>query len=86
VSTSVAGVPQGLVLAGVFDRFPDLQIVIGHWGELVLFYLERIEWRAHFIVFEPPLVAVRPPAVVERVRRYRITSNLRGRNVATNRR
>lgn len=32
-----------LVLAGVFDRFPDLQVVIGHWGELVLFYLERIE-------------------------------------------
>jgi uncharacterized protein len=31
-----------LVLAGVFDRFPDLQIVLGHWGELVLFYLDRI--------------------------------------------
>ena len=32
-----------MVLGGVFDRHPDLQIVIGHWGELVLFYLERIE-------------------------------------------
>jgi predicted TIM-barrel fold metal-dependent hydrolase len=32
-----------LVLAGVFDRFPDLQIVTGHWGEVVLFYLERID-------------------------------------------
>ena len=31
-----------LVLAGVFDRFPDLQIVLGHWGEVVLFYLERL--------------------------------------------
>ncbi|MDN5854861.1 MAG: amidohydrolase family protein [Actinomycetia bacterium] len=32
-----------LVLAGVFDRFPDLQVVIGHFGELVLFYLERVQ-------------------------------------------
>jgi len=31
-----------LILAGVFDRFPDLQIIVGHWGELVLFYLDRI--------------------------------------------
>ncbi|WP_037366150.1 amidohydrolase family protein [Amycolatopsis orientalis] len=32
-----------LVLRGVFDQFPDLQIVLGHWGELVLFYLERVQ-------------------------------------------
>ncbi|OLM30145.1 2-amino-3-carboxymuconate-6-semialdehyde decarboxylase [Pseudonocardia sp. Ae717_Ps2] len=32
-----------LVLAGVFDRYPDLQLVLGHWGEMVPFYLERIE-------------------------------------------
>lgn len=31
-----------MILAGVFDRFPDLQIVLGHWGETVLFYLDRI--------------------------------------------
>lgn len=31
-----------LVLAGVFDRFPDLQIILGHWGEVALFYLERL--------------------------------------------
>lgn len=31
------------MLAGVFDRFPDLQIVTGHWGEVVLFYLDRID-------------------------------------------
>jgi hypothetical protein len=31
-----------LILAGVFDRFPDLQIVLGHWGEVVLFYAERL--------------------------------------------
>jgi len=32
-----------LILAGVFDRFPDLRIITGHWGEVVLFYLERID-------------------------------------------
>lgn len=32
-----------LILSGVFDRLPDLQIIIGHWGEVVLFYLERLE-------------------------------------------
>ncbi|RZJ94489.1 MAG: hypothetical protein EOO60_02920 [Hymenobacter sp.] len=31
-----------LVLAGVFDKYPDLQIILGHWGEVVLFYLERL--------------------------------------------
>ena len=32
-----------MVLAGVFDRFPDLQVITGHWGEAVLFYLDRID-------------------------------------------
>jgi predicted TIM-barrel fold metal-dependent hydrolase len=31
-----------LVLGGVFDRYPNLQVILGHWGELVLFYLERL--------------------------------------------
>jgi predicted TIM-barrel fold metal-dependent hydrolase len=31
-----------LALAGVFDRFPGLQVILGHWGEVVLFYLERL--------------------------------------------
>lgn len=32
-----------LILSGVFDRFPNLQLITGHWGEVVLFYLERID-------------------------------------------
>ena len=32
-----------LVLSGVLDRFPDLQVIVGHWGEMVLFYLDRID-------------------------------------------
>ncbi|MFF4489970.1 amidohydrolase family protein [Streptomyces sp. NPDC001544] len=31
-----------MIVAGVFDRFPDLQVILGHWGEVVLFYLDRI--------------------------------------------
>ncbi|TDR81901.1 amidohydrolase family protein [Paludibacterium purpuratum] len=31
-----------LVLAGTFDRLPNLQVILGHWGELVLFYVERL--------------------------------------------
>ncbi len=32
-----------MILAGVFDRYPDLRIIAGHWGEVVAFYLERID-------------------------------------------
>jgi predicted TIM-barrel fold metal-dependent hydrolase len=31
-----------LVLAGTFDRMSGLQIILGHWGELVLFYAARL--------------------------------------------
>ncbi|MDQ2740127.1 MAG: amidohydrolase family protein, partial [Actinomycetota bacterium] len=30
-----------MILSGVFDRFPDLQLIAGHWGEVVLFFLDR---------------------------------------------
>ncbi|WP_428970362.1 hypothetical protein ACQR50_07090 [Sphingomonas sp. Xoc002] len=30
-----------LAAAGVFDALQELQIILGHWGEVVLFYLER---------------------------------------------
>jgi predicted TIM-barrel fold metal-dependent hydrolase len=31
-----------LVLSGTFDRLPNLQLILGHWGEVVLFYAERL--------------------------------------------
>lgn len=31
-----------LILAGVFDRLPGLQIIIGHMGEMIPFMLDRI--------------------------------------------
>jgi predicted TIM-barrel fold metal-dependent hydrolase len=32
-----------IVLGGVFDRFPDLQVILGHHGEVIPFLLPRIE-------------------------------------------
>jgi uncharacterized protein len=32
-----------LILRGTFDRHPQLQIVLGHWGEMLLFFLDRID-------------------------------------------
>ena len=32
-----------MVLGGVFDRHPELQIILGHWGELLPAYFERID-------------------------------------------
>jgi predicted TIM-barrel fold metal-dependent hydrolase len=32
-----------MILAGVFDKYPNLQIILGHWGEMVPFYLSRTD-------------------------------------------
>jgi predicted TIM-barrel fold metal-dependent hydrolase len=32
-----------LALAGVLDRYPELQFILGHWGEMVPFFLERFD-------------------------------------------
>ncbi len=32
-----------MLLAGVFDRYPSLQVISGHWGEMVPFFLQRLE-------------------------------------------
>lgn len=44
-----------MVLAGVFDRYPDLQIVTGHWGEVALFYLDRIDGMGRAAKLERPV-------------------------------
>ena len=44
-----------LILAGVFDRFPHLQVILGHWGEVVLFYLERLKSLARVAKLERPV-------------------------------
>lgn len=32
-----------LILRGTFDRHPQLQMVLGHWGEMLLFWLDRAD-------------------------------------------
>lgn len=32
-----------MMLAGVFDRLPRLKIILGHWGEVVAFYMHRLD-------------------------------------------
>ena len=44
-----------LILSGVFERFPKLQVISGHWGEMVPFYLQRLDDAM------PPAVPACPP-------------------------
>jgi predicted TIM-barrel fold metal-dependent hydrolase len=44
-----------LILAGVFDRFPRLQVILGHWGEMVPFYLDRIDRMAPIAALSRPI-------------------------------
>jgi uncharacterized protein len=32
-----------MILGGVFDRFPNLQIIVGHMGETLPFMLQRLD-------------------------------------------
>ncbi|SFW79674.1 amidohydrolase family protein [Amycolatopsis australiensis] len=44
-----------MIFAGVFDRHPDLQVIAGHWGEVVLFYLDHIGYLRDMARLERPL-------------------------------
>lgn len=44
-----------LLLSGTFDRLPDLQVILGHWGEVVLFYAERLANMDRFSRLERPI-------------------------------
>lgn len=41
-----------LIVRGTFDRHPNLQIVLGHWGELLLFWLDRADSLSRFAGLE----------------------------------
>jgi len=45
-----------LVLAGVFDRFPNLQVILGHWGEVILFYTERLNTLDRVAKLQRPII------------------------------
>jgi predicted TIM-barrel fold metal-dependent hydrolase len=41
-----------LILRGTFDRYPDLTIILGHWGEMLPFWLERVNEISPFTSLE----------------------------------
>ncbi|WP_432491871.1 amidohydrolase family protein [Kineococcus gypseus] len=45
-----------MIFSGVFDRHPDLQVIAGHWGEVVLFYLDHTGIMADMTGLQRPLV------------------------------
>jgi len=46
-----------MVLGGVFDRHPTLQVILGHWGEVVIFYLERLAMLDRVTKLRKPFIA-----------------------------
>ena len=44
-----------MIFSGVFDRHPGLQVIAGHWGEVVLFYLDHIGTMQTMAKLERPL-------------------------------
>jgi 2,3-dihydroxybenzoate decarboxylase len=44
-----------LILGGVFDRYPDARVILGHMGEFLPFQLSRIDSRYQVLDFEHPL-------------------------------
>jgi uncharacterized protein len=32
-----------MILGGVFDRYPTLRLILGHWGEMIPYYLARAD-------------------------------------------
>ena len=44
-----------MIFSGVFDRHPELQVIAGHWGEVVLFYVDHTGVLASGANLERPL-------------------------------
>ena len=49
-----------LIVSGLFDRFPKLQIVLGHCGEALPYWLYRIDFMHHGIAVNNRSPGVRP--------------------------
>jgi hypothetical protein len=49
-----------LVLSGTFDRLPDLQVILGRRGEVVLFYVERLAAMDRVSGLEHPVASYLP--------------------------
>ncbi|WP_336156693.1 amidohydrolase family protein [Amycolatopsis sp. VC5-11] len=44
-----------MIFSGVFDRHPELQVIAGHWGEVVLFYLDHVGFLREMAGLRQPL-------------------------------
>jgi len=42
-----------LILSGLFDKFPNLKLISGHWGEFVPYFLERLDEATTPVVGNP---------------------------------
>lgn len=38
-----------LILAGIFDHYPRLQLILGHWGEMIPSFLARVDERMSLV-------------------------------------
>ncbi|GAB2873300.1 amidohydrolase family protein [Lentzea nigeriaca] len=45
-----------MIFSGVFDRHPELQVIAGHWGEVVLFYLDHVGFLQEMAELRQPLI------------------------------
>ncbi|SFJ45791.1 hypothetical protein SAMN05421835_105328 [Amycolatopsis sacchari] len=45
-----------MIFSGVFDRHPGLQVIAGHWGEVVLFYLDHVGYLQEMAGLRQPLI------------------------------
>ena len=44
-----------MILGGVFDRYPDLKIMCGHWGEVVSYYMYRLDNLNNAVSLKKPI-------------------------------
>lgn len=55
-----------LIMSGAFDRFPKLNIVIGHMGEGIPYWLYRIDWMATHHSMRRPKLELKPSGYFRR--------------------
>jgi 5-carboxyvanillate decarboxylase len=49
-----------LMMSGVFDRYPNLRVVIGHMGENIPYALYRLDWMHRHFQFDRPKLQLTP--------------------------
>jgi len=55
-----------LLMCGVFDKYPNLRIVIGHMGENIPYALYRMDWMHGHFNFERPKLKLTPSEYFKR--------------------